>query len=1036
MNFLTRKNLATLTLVVLVSCGVVFGIGADRVWGQVPGSQGPVSQTTIAEQEKVDKLNAEAKCKGKTGPDYDKCIDDEKEISAQNRVEANRPAENSAVANFIGWVLFYIASSFSTAVGFLIETLVQYIVIYNEFVNHKIVSTGWTIVRDVANNFFIVILLVIAVATTLRQPAQYQYQSALPKLLIMAVLINFSKLFTGILIDISQILTIFFANALISGNARQVILVSLGLGSLYEAKNWSTFGNPQVILQLILALVMSVVAVVVILSLAMMLVVRIITLWFLIILSPAAFFAYAVPGGQQYFSQWWGRLTKELIVGPVAMFFLYLSLFAGAVTQTSNLNDRTTSLTGGSSVNSVTDIANPAAEVPAFGTFPEQMFNFLIVIGLLVMTLVAAQTVGAEGSKFAGAGLAKLNGWKNKGVSFGKKYTVDAAAGLGKYAAKSAAGKAWSGAKGVGLALDAASGGKLSGAISGVRRVATEIPGVTGAAATGAAIGAIGGPIGAAIGGALGLGISTYLRSTASGRQKRQDDQQEIAKAESAGDGGEYRDESGTKIDEAQAMQNHASGKSVFRYDNTSGAYIKTSYNSQTGNIDDQHERELDASGNEQTHATRTNYIGDYLDNGGSVSTVAVPGGYQWDGSKYVKIANTNPDKLKDENGKIANRYGEAKLSDGNTYRRATEDGSYHRVNDKGEFVKSDGTLAATIADAQEAKINGATGVLGQETIRGGKYSANTAMNRVRDAWYGSSDKGRAVKDAAQMKKVSEHQKNYDNMDKELLQRLFTQEGDLAKKQAIALALAVKDGFKDAGMVDQAKQTMATNKAMLKSFNDSMNKKSLVLNHTRVDKNGNTTIDEAGIRKVISSGKAKWTDQDLKTMNPTSLALMSQMRGDKFESDLDMMINSTADKGMVANKLRQGLDSRGFVGSDLAMRRAYAVHSSNLEEAFTGNGTLNTAELEKAVRNISNPAAFAGFSPATFNQSMKEAMAGGLTMNHFHRMNNSDKVGPAKIGEYIAMLWDVSLGPAGPAQANALKVLDDLSKNSALKHLV
>jgi hypothetical protein len=51
-------------------------------------------------------------------------------------------------------------------------------------------SNGWVITRDIANMFFIVILLVIAFATIL-QIEQYNYKKWLPKLILMAILINF-----------------------------------------------------------------------------------------------------------------------------------------------------------------------------------------------------------------------------------------------------------------------------------------------------------------------------------------------------------------------------------------------------------------------------------------------------------------------------------------------------------------------------------------------------------------------------------------------------------------------------------------------------------------------------------------------------------------------------------------------------------------------------------------------------------------------------------------------------------------------------
>ncbi len=351
-----------------------------------------------------------------------------KEVSDQ-AVAAGGDQSNS-IANFIGWVLFYIASAFSAIVSFLISMMIT-VAQYNNFLDHKIVITGWQIVRDVCNNFFIIALLIIAVATILRQPGNYQYQQAMPKLLLMAVLINFSKVFTGILIDASQVFTLYFASAL-SKEGKGIILYALGLYNYYQA-GWAgtpdIFGNWQIVLQLLLALILSVIAAVVVISIVGVLIYRIVTLWFLVILSPAAFLAYGIPGQSGRFSQWLGKLSKELIVAPVMLFFLYLSLFAGAVDP---VNPQSISGTNGKTLDAAQgqigvpgttgasgiDINQTAESADPFGSVTEQLINFGLIIGLMVGSLMAGQQMGAQGSKMAGAGMGKLNAIRNKGTAW------------------------------------------------------------------------------------------------------------------------------------------------------------------------------------------------------------------------------------------------------------------------------------------------------------------------------------------------------------------------------------------------------------------------------------------------------------------------------------------------------------------------------------------------------------------------------------------------------------------------------------------
>ncbi len=339
--------------------------------------------------------------------------------------------DSNAISNFLGWILYYVAWFFSMLVSQLVKVLV-YFAGYNNFLDHRIVLTGWQIVRDVCNNFFIVGLLVISVATILRQPASYQYQQALGKLLIMAVLINFSKLFTGILIDVSQVITIYFASAL-QASGENIILYALGLYGLYSTEPDADLQYGGFLLQLFLAIVLSVVAAVVVGAIVLVLVYRIVTLWFLVILSPAAFLAKAIPGQEKYFSEWFSTLSKELIVAPVMLFFLYLSLFAGAIDPT---NPSSVSGVSGDTITKTSPSGTPNAALEPFAaagqrddSWKETLINFLLITGLLVGSLIAGQRVGAKGSSWAGAGVKKLDSMRKGTTKFGGRTA-------GYYAAK------------------------------------------------------------------------------------------------------------------------------------------------------------------------------------------------------------------------------------------------------------------------------------------------------------------------------------------------------------------------------------------------------------------------------------------------------------------------------------------------------------------------------------------------------------------------------------------------------------------------
>src|SRR3989344_1697692 len=334
----------------------------------------------------------------------------------------SKTGTESAIGNVVGWILFYIAQFFSYLVNLLIGTMVE-VVAYNDF-NIDMVKSGWSIVRDVANNFFIIILLVIALGNILRV-SQYNRQ-LLPKLLVMAVLINFSKMFTLILIDFSQIITLWFASAIREvGNQGNIMLYALGLHDLYNidasTKDWTDsmgLNDQSVIKVMLFAIILSVVAAVVVAIIIIILVYRIVMLWFLVILSPLAFLLTTFPKGQQYAGMWWSELSKYLVVGPVMLFFLYLSFFSKSTLDMSNPSKDTTQNDSLSINTSATTVINAVSNKMKSA----EVFDFLIIIGLMVGSLIMGQKTGVAGAQWAGKGVAGLQKW-------GKRATIGATTG-------------------------------------------------------------------------------------------------------------------------------------------------------------------------------------------------------------------------------------------------------------------------------------------------------------------------------------------------------------------------------------------------------------------------------------------------------------------------------------------------------------------------------------------------------------------------------------------------------------------------------
>src|SRR5574344_497235 len=89
-----------------------------------------------------------------------------------------------AVATFMGWIVYGIVWALGHLLTLMMNVLV-WIAQWSNFINAPAVVSGWKIVRDICNMFFVVIMLIIAFATILRVK-DYTYEKLLPKLIIMA----------------------------------------------------------------------------------------------------------------------------------------------------------------------------------------------------------------------------------------------------------------------------------------------------------------------------------------------------------------------------------------------------------------------------------------------------------------------------------------------------------------------------------------------------------------------------------------------------------------------------------------------------------------------------------------------------------------------------------------------------------------------------------------------------------------------------------------------------------------------------------
>lgn len=217
-------------------------------------------------------------------------------------------------------------------------------VLSSEFLNRAlikdpIVTDGWQIVRSFANMLVVLAFVLVGIATILRL-REYEAQKLLAPLIIVAILINFSPLICGLIIDAANITMGFFLQPLGGNNA-----AALYYDALYNPENIgiSSDKNAEKVLHdlwhagnkmehwqawfvaIIQFAAYNWIAGIAFAMLALLLIVRQAALACLIMLSPLAFVCYAIPPlREKIWGRWWQEFLSWTFTGVAALFFIYL----------------------------------------------------------------------------------------------------------------------------------------------------------------------------------------------------------------------------------------------------------------------------------------------------------------------------------------------------------------------------------------------------------------------------------------------------------------------------------------------------------------------------------------------------------------------------------------------------------------------------------------------------------------------------------------------------------------------------------------
>jgi hypothetical protein len=273
------------------------------------------------------------------------------------------------------------------------------------FGNSTGLLAGWSILRDIANILLLFGFVSIGVQTILNIN-HFSVGKTLPRLVIFAVLLNFSLFASEAIIDATNgVATAIFSqtyghecdgnldkNCPLSHGIGSAILQYTGIGSVMDIATAQNTPNDaiftgdslsRIVAFLILSILLSVAAFTLFAG-AFLLVSRALVLVFLMVTSPIGFAGLAIPMLNQIGERWWKTLINNALFAPAYLTLVFVSIKIMQAFQGISFTNN-----GTAGANLVT-----AAQAAINGGDVGGLLIFLMMIGFLIMAVMAAKQFG------------------------------------------------------------------------------------------------------------------------------------------------------------------------------------------------------------------------------------------------------------------------------------------------------------------------------------------------------------------------------------------------------------------------------------------------------------------------------------------------------------------------------------------------------------------------------------------------------------------------------------------------------------------
>ena len=223
--------------------------------------------------------------------------------------------------------------------------------------DNGLVNAGWHFTSGLVNLSFILIFIVIALSYILKVDT-FGMKKALPRLIGVAFLVNFSLLFVKMFTDMGWIFQSSFRDVFFQGggfataaivslktSSLNLIAVVIGIPAAYLVTALIPYANVAALVaigtmvlvggggvlvgaisQTILVITFNFIIGLIFLIFAALFLIRIAAIWLLAIAAPLAFMAFILPNTKKYFDQWLKALLQWTLLGIIVFFLAGLGI--------------------------------------------------------------------------------------------------------------------------------------------------------------------------------------------------------------------------------------------------------------------------------------------------------------------------------------------------------------------------------------------------------------------------------------------------------------------------------------------------------------------------------------------------------------------------------------------------------------------------------------------------------------------------------------------------------------------------------------